>query len=42
MGGGTLTNFPANAETLYHALAREGHILATGSLGTFYSATPRA
>jgi Raf kinase inhibitor-like YbhB/YbcL family protein len=41
----TLTNFPANAETLYHALiraAREGHILASGSLGTFYSATPPA
>jgi Raf kinase inhibitor-like YbhB/YbcL family protein len=39
----TLPNFPANAETLYHALihaARDGHILASGSLGTFYSATP--
>jgi Raf kinase inhibitor-like YbhB/YbcL family protein len=36
-------NFPANAETLYHALihaAREGHILASGRIGTFYSATP--
>jgi Raf kinase inhibitor-like YbhB/YbcL family protein len=41
----TLTNFPANAETLYHALlnaGREGHILASGSLGTYYSATPPA
>lgn len=41
----TLTNFPANAETLYHALidaARDGHILASGSLGTYYSATPPA
>lgn len=39
----TLANFPANAETLYHALidaARDGHILASGSIGTFYSATP--
>ncbi len=38
-------NFPANAETLYHALvhaARGGHILASGSLGTYYSATPPA
>jgi len=38
-------NFPANAETLYHALihaAREGHVLASGSLGTYYSATPPA
>jgi Raf kinase inhibitor-like YbhB/YbcL family protein len=36
-------NFPANAETLYHALiraGREGHILASGSLGGVYSATP--
>lgn len=41
----TLANFPANAETLYHALihaARDGHILASGSLGTYYSATPPA
>ena len=41
----TLTNFPANAETLEHALldaARNGHILASGSLGTYYSATPPA
>jgi Raf kinase inhibitor-like YbhB/YbcL family protein len=41
----TLTNFPANAETLEHALldaARNGHILASGSLGTYYSATPTA
>jgi Raf kinase inhibitor-like YbhB/YbcL family protein len=38
-----LANFPANAETLYHALihaARHGHILASGRLGTYYSATP--
>lgn len=36
-------NFPANSETLYHALlhaARDGHILASGSLATYYSATP--
>jgi Raf kinase inhibitor-like YbhB/YbcL family protein len=36
-------NFPANAETLYHALihaARDGHVLASGRIGTFYSATP--
>lgn len=36
-------NFPANAETLYHALiraGREGHILASGSLEGVYSATP--
>ena len=41
----TLPNFPANAETLYHALiraARDGHILASGSLGTYYSDTPPA
>ena len=41
----TLTNFPANPETLYHALigaARGGHLLASGSLGTDYSATPPA
>ncbi len=39
----TLANFPANAETLYHALihaGRDGHILASGSLATYYSATP--
>lgn len=39
----SLANFPANAETLYHALmhaARDGHILASGSLGTYYSDTP--
>jgi Raf kinase inhibitor-like YbhB/YbcL family protein len=38
------SNFPANAETLYHALiraARHGHILASGSLGTYYSSTPK-
>jgi Raf kinase inhibitor-like YbhB/YbcL family protein len=38
-----LANFPANTETLYHALihaARHGHILASGHLGTYYSATP--
>jgi Raf kinase inhibitor-like YbhB/YbcL family protein len=36
-------NFPANAETLYHALiraGREGHILASGSIEGVYSATP--
>lgn len=36
-------NFPANAETLYHALihaARDGHILGSGSLGSYYSSTP--
>jgi Raf kinase inhibitor-like YbhB/YbcL family protein len=36
-------NFPADAETLYHALieaGREGHILASGSLEGVYSATP--
>jgi Raf kinase inhibitor-like YbhB/YbcL family protein len=41
----TLPNFPANAETLYHALiraARDGHVLASGSLGTYFSATPPA
>jgi Raf kinase inhibitor-like YbhB/YbcL family protein len=35
-------NFPANAETLYHALidaGREGHILASASLTGFYSTT---
>ncbi|HWZ63806.1 MAG TPA: YbhB/YbcL family Raf kinase inhibitor-like protein [Steroidobacteraceae bacterium] len=39
----SLANFPANAETLYHALlhaARDGHILASGSIATYYSATP--
>lgn len=37
-------NFPADAETLYHALiqaAREGHILGSGRLGTYYSSTPK-
>lgn len=36
-------NFPANAETLYHALlhaARDGHVLASGNIATYYSATP--
>jgi Raf kinase inhibitor-like YbhB/YbcL family protein len=36
-------NFPANAETLYHALiraGRDGHILGSGSIGTYYSSTP--
>jgi phosphatidylethanolamine-binding protein (PEBP) family uncharacterized protein len=36
-------NFPANAETLYHALidaARDGHILATASIVGLFSATP--
>jgi Raf kinase inhibitor-like YbhB/YbcL family protein len=36
-------NFPANAETLYHALieaGRGGHILASASLVGFYSTTP--
>ena len=36
-------NFPANAETLYHALiraGRDGHILASASIGAFYSSTP--
>jgi Raf kinase inhibitor-like YbhB/YbcL family protein len=36
-------NFPAGAETLYHALihaARDGHILGSGSIGTYYSSTP--
>jgi Raf kinase inhibitor-like YbhB/YbcL family protein len=36
-------NFPANAETLYHALiraGRDGHILASASLGGLYSSTP--
>jgi Raf kinase inhibitor-like YbhB/YbcL family protein len=38
-----LANFPSNAETLYHALiraGRHGHILASGHIGTYYSATP--
>lgn len=37
------TNFPANSETLYHALieaGRRGHILETASLTGFYSAVP--
>jgi Raf kinase inhibitor-like YbhB/YbcL family protein len=37
------TNFPANAETLYHALiraGREGHILASASITGLFSATP--
>jgi len=36
-------NFPANASTLYQALidaARDGHILASGSIASDYSATP--
>jgi len=36
-------NFPANAETLYHALigaAREGHILASASITGQFSSTP--
>ena len=36
-------NFPANAETLYHALiaaGRDGHILASGSLTGLFSSTP--
>jgi Raf kinase inhibitor-like YbhB/YbcL family protein len=36
-------NFPANAETLYHALidaARDGHILASASITGLFSATP--
>lgn len=40
----TLPNFPANAETAYHALihaAGDGHILASGSIGTFYPDTPQ-
>lgn len=39
----TLANFPANAETLYHALiraGRDGHILGSGSIATRYSDTP--
>jgi Raf kinase inhibitor-like YbhB/YbcL family protein len=38
------SNFPAGAQTLYHALiraARGGHILGSGSLGTYYSSTPK-
>jgi Raf kinase inhibitor-like YbhB/YbcL family protein len=37
------TNFPANAETLYHALmtaGERGQILGQASLTAFYSATP--
>ncbi len=37
------TNFPPNAETLYHALieaGRHGHILETARLTGFYSAVP--
>jgi Raf kinase inhibitor-like YbhB/YbcL family protein len=37
------TNFPANAETLYHALisaGRAGHILQSASTAGFYSSTP--
>lgn len=36
-------NFPANAETLYHALiraGREGHILASASITGLFSSTP--
>jgi len=36
-------NFPANADTLYQALlhaAREGHILASGSITGLFSSTP--
>lgn len=39
----SLANFPAGAETLYHALieaAREGHVLASGSILSLYSSTP--
>jgi Raf kinase inhibitor-like YbhB/YbcL family protein len=39
----TSTNFPANAETLFHALlhaSERGHILARASISVFYSATP--
>ncbi len=38
-------NFPANAETLYHALIKageQGQILGTASLDGFYSSTPAA
>jgi Raf kinase inhibitor-like YbhB/YbcL family protein len=37
-------NFPANAETLYHALidaARDGHILASASIVGLFSAAPQ-
>jgi len=37
------SNFPATAETLYHALieaARQGHILGSSSLTGLYSSTP--
>jgi hypothetical protein len=36
-------NFPANAETLYHALIRagvKGEILGSASLTGYYSSTP--
>jgi len=36
-------NFPANAETLYHALiraGRDGHILASGRITGLFSSTP--
>jgi Raf kinase inhibitor-like YbhB/YbcL family protein len=36
-------NFPANAETLYHALiqaARDGHVLASASITGLFSSTP--
>jgi Raf kinase inhibitor-like YbhB/YbcL family protein len=36
-------NFPANSETLYHALiraAREGHVLSSGSITGLFSSTP--
>jgi Raf kinase inhibitor-like YbhB/YbcL family protein len=39
----TSTNFPANAETLFHALlhaSEHGHILARASISVLYSATP--
>jgi Raf kinase inhibitor-like YbhB/YbcL family protein len=39
----TSANFPANAETLFHALlhaSEHGHILARASISVFYSATP--
>jgi Raf kinase inhibitor-like YbhB/YbcL family protein len=39
------TNFPTNAETLYHGLIRageQGQILGTASLSGFYSSTPPA
>ncbi|HTC15326.1 MAG TPA: YbhB/YbcL family Raf kinase inhibitor-like protein [Steroidobacteraceae bacterium] len=42
---GAPPNFPAGAEALYHSLiraGREGHILASGSIASFYSSTPPA